>query len=46
MAKLSKIDNKIDRIALKSKIRRSIKMDTILQIIQICLLALIAYKVL
>lgn len=46
MAKFIKVDDKVERIELKNKIRRRIKADTILQIIQICLLAMIAYKVL
>ncbi len=45
MAKLSNIKNKENRLELKNKLRRNIKLDTILQIIQICMLAAILYRI-
>jgi hypothetical protein len=44
MAKLSKIPDSKNRLEFKTKMRNRIKLDTILQLIQILALAYLVYK--
>jgi hypothetical protein len=44
MAKLSKINNVENRLVEKAKLRSKVKLDTILQIVQISLLLVLLYR--